>query len=205
MSHAAEARPLDGSVVGVEEWGALPEDQEGELVDGRIEEEEVPSYLHEVVVAWLIWTLRSWLVRHRGLIAGSDAKFATRPGCGRKPDISVYLPGGATPPALGVISVPPDIAVEVVSPTPRDAQRDRVEKLADYAAFGVRWYWIVDPQLRTFELLELGADGRYVHALAAAAGRRTDIPGCPGLVVDLDDLWAEADALENPSTATGPG
>lgn len=36
--------------------------------------------------------------------------------------------------------------------------------------FGVRWYWLVDPVARTFEVYELAADGRYIRALAAADG-----------------------------------
>jgi hypothetical protein len=37
----------------VEEWGELDEDIEGELVDGVLEEEEVATFLHEIVVMWL--------------------------------------------------------------------------------------------------------------------------------------------------------
>jgi len=180
----------------LEEWAAWPEDDPGEIVDGHVEEDEVPDYVHEVVVTFLTALFRAWFAGRRGFVGGSDAKLAVAPRRGRKPDVTVYLPGGAVPPARGLVTVPPDIAVEVVSATPRDARRDRVEKLADYAAFGIRWYWIVDPGLRTLEVLELNDDRRYVHVLGTSTGVVSEVPGCPGLAVDLDALWAEVDALE---------
>ncbi len=175
-------------------WGELPEDEPGELVDGRLAEEEVPNYVHEIVVAWIVRMLGNWLAPRGGFVGGSEAKFAVRPGRGRKPDASAYLPG-RRPPRGGLIDVPPDIVVEVVSPTPRDGRRDRVEKVREYAAFGVRWYWLFDPQLRTLEVLELDEKGRYAHALDATGGAAA-VPGCEGLVLDLDALWSEVDRLE---------
>ncbi len=180
----------------LDEWFALPEDEPGELVDGHLEEEEVPDYLHEHLVMLLGRLLGNWILPQGGLVAGSEAKFAVGSGRGRKPDLTVYLPGGRRPPARGLIRVPPDIAIEIVSPTPRDGRRDRVEKMADYAAFGVAWYWLLDPQLRSLEVLELDAQGRYLHALGASTGTLRQIPGCEGLALDLDELWAAIDSLE---------
>ncbi|WP_437947212.1 Uma2 family endonuclease [Sorangium sp. So ce296] len=185
------------------DWTSLPEDEPGELVDGVLAEEEVPDAVHEVVVAWVVGVLRSWLIARGGLVLGSEAKFAVTSSSGRKPDASAYLPGSRKPPRRGVIRFPPDIMVEVLSPSPRDARRDRVEKLHEYALFGVRWYWLVDPQAATLDLLELGADGRYVHARAAAAGVVSGVPGLEGLTLDLDALWDEVERL-GPESGEAP-
>lgn len=187
----------------VSEWVNLPEDEPGELVDGCLVEEEMPDLRHEIVVSWLLFTLRSWLGEGRGFVFASEAKFVVGPLRGRKPDLSMYLPGGAVPPGYGAVRTPPDVMVEIVSPTARDARRDRVEKVTDYASFGVRYYWLIDPRLRTLEIYELGGDGRYVRALGASDGRIDTIPGCAGLAFDLDALWAEIDRLGPPAPADG--
>src|SRR4029079_16869556 len=178
-----------------EEWSAMDEDEPGELVDGRLEEEEVPDLIHELVVSWLIHVLRGWLGQ-RGFVLSSDGKYRVRSDRGRKPDVAVYLhPESRRPPARGIVGVPPDIVVEVISPSPRDERRDRIEKMDEYAAFGVPWYWIIDPRLQSLEIFEL-IDGRYARTACATEGRLEVVPGCSGLQLELDALWEEISRLE---------
>jgi len=179
----------------LDEWAALDEDAEGELVDGVLEEEEVPSVEHELVVMWIGAMLRAWGAARGALVLGSEAKYAVTAKRGRKPDVAMYLPGSPKPARRGLVRAAPDVAVEVVSPTARDARRDRIDKLEDYAAFGVRFYWIVDPDLRAVEMYELGADGSYTRRVSATGGVIERIPGCHGLSLDLAALWSELDAL----------
>lgn len=87
------------------------------------------------------------------------------------------------------------VDVEVISPTARDRRRDRSEKAADYARWGVRWYWLVDPARRSLEILALDAGDRYAQVAAASTGVVDPVPGCDGLRLDLDDLWAEVARL----------
>ncbi len=177
------------------EWLGLPEDEPGELVDGRVVEEEVPDFVHELVVGLLVRFFGAWVFPAGGAVGGSEAKIALSSDRGRKPDVIVYLPGSQLPPRRGPIRVPPDIAVEVVTPTPRDIRRDRFEKVEEYAAFGIRYYWIVDPELCSIEILELGADGRYVHAVGVTSGVIDPVPGCGDQVLDVDELWATVERL----------
>jgi Uma2 family endonuclease len=190
------AQPHLGRAMTFEEWAAMDEDELGELVDGRLEEEEVPDLIHELVVTWLSYVLRLWLGRN-GFVFGSDGKYAVRADRGRKPDLTVYLhPETRRPPARGVVRVPPDIVVEVVSASPRDERRDRIEKMDEYASFGVTWYWIFDPTLQSAEIFELTGD-RYARAARATEGRMETVPGCAGLVLDLDEIWNEIARLDH--------
>lgn len=59
-------------------------------------------------------------------------------------------------------------------------------------------------EARSLEMLKLGDDGRYVHAVDAAGGK-IDVPGCEDLTLDLDALWRELDEEidpEAPSSGT---
>ncbi len=177
----------------LEEWGELPEDEPGELVDGQLEEEEMPTRLHEAVVFWLLMALGSWGTPRGARIYGSELKLAVSDRRGRKPDLNVFFAGTRRSGARASLQRhPPDLVVEVVSPSLSDTRRDRIDKPDEYAAFGVRFYWIVDPQLRSIEILERGSDGRYVRALAASHGV-IEPPGLDGLELDLDALWRHLD------------
>lgn len=83
MSFASQhpALPQLGEPMTLEQWAALPEDEPGELFDGRLEEEEAPALVHERAVAWLIRVLDNWLGL-RGFVFGSDAKYVVRPNRG---------------------------------------------------------------------------------------------------------------------------
>jgi Uma2 family endonuclease len=195
LSFTPPAIPF-GTRMTLEEWADLDEEVEGELVDGVLVEEEMATHIHEALVGILIGLLRAWARPRVALIGGSDSKFGVASRRGRKPDVYAYLPGSRFPRAHESMSRrPPDIMVEIVSRAARDVRRDRVEKMRDYAAFGAKTYWVVDPQNRIFEILSLGADGKYVIAVTAVAGTIEDVPLCEGLTIDLDAMWAEVDAI----------
>ena len=44
----------------LEEWAELVAEEEGELVDGKLFEEEETGFLHGAVVAWFIAELGGW-------------------------------------------------------------------------------------------------------------------------------------------------
>ena len=201
MSTAArKIEPASPPEMTIEQWADMDEDEPGELVGGRVVEEEVPHLDHEDIVAWLVIIFGGWLLPRGGFVFGSDAKFAVSAKGGRKPDVSVYLPGCPDLPRSGAVHVPPDIMVEVISRKPRDARRDRIEKPLEYAAFGVRYYWLVQPAARTVEIYELQAAGGYLRIVGASTGA-IDVPGCPELRLDLDALWAHVARLVEPPTA----
>ena len=72
-----------------------------------------------------------------------------------QPDVLVVLNDGKAQITDRRVIGPPDLIVEITSPS--TASYDRREKRDAYAAAGVREYWIADPASRTIELLILDA------------------------------------------------
>jgi len=61
----------------------------------------------------------------------------------RVPDITVLA---GPRPAGGIITEPPFLCVEILSP--RDRVVEMQERIGDYLKFGVRYVWLIDPKTR---------------------------------------------------------
>jgi Uma2 family endonuclease len=200
MVARAPAEVFEPKPLTLEQWAAMDEDAPGELVDEQLVEEEVPTILHEAVVSWLIEVLRRWARPRGGWVFGSEYKLAVSARRGRKADVCMYASGVPLRGREALSRTPPTVIVEVISQQPRDVRRDRMEKASEYARFGVRWYWLVDPNAQLFEIWELGPTNQYVQVNAASAGKVT-VAGLDGLDLDLDALWAEVAPLMDDNEA----
>jgi Uma2 family endonuclease len=85
------------------------------------------------------------------------------------------------------IEGPPTLAVEVLSSSTR--RIDRVTKRRLYARYGVPFLWLVDPDARAFEALELHND-QYVVAGTVSGVDAVDLPPFAGLGLVPDALWS---------------
>ncbi len=85
----------------------------------------------------------------------------------------------------------PSIAVEFVSGSKRDRQRDYVDKRDEYRDAGIGEYWIIDRFKRTMTVVINGTDG--VKEIVVKEGETYESPLLPGFQVSLARLLAQAD------------
>jgi Uma2 family endonuclease len=80
----------------------------------------------------------------------------------------------------------PDLAIEILSPS--SIRRDRYDKQEQYARFGVKEYWIIDPVNRSVEILALAEKRFVIHSLASETGT-AESKVLAGLSIDVAALF----------------
>ena len=136
----------------VEDLMALADADRYELIEGELVEVS-PSGGKSSVIAVLISSMIFGFVRERGLgyvtgeaggyILGSDPDTVVAPDVGFVQ--KARYPNGL--PDRGFLDVPPDLAVEVLSPTDEPGDIRRKQRLYEQAMFPCVWW--VDPQKQT--------------------------------------------------------
>ena|SRR5581483_2884826 len=151
-----------------------------EYVDGELVERHVGEHQHSRLQSLIIMLLggreRSGkfrvLTEQRLRVSGRKHRY-------RIPDVCVMaLPYRHEP----VITTPPHLAVEIVSP--EDETGDLLAKVADYLRFGVVHVWIVDPYKRTVQ--EADREG-----IRSRPDLRVETPRVG--VVDFKDVFTQLD------------
>ena len=158
-----------------------------ELWDGALIMSPTPSFYHQEIVFRFHRALYDWVATHKlGKVIGAPIDMVLSPHRAVQPDVAFVARD-----RLGIIQRaimgPADLVAEVVSL--QGSRRDRIEKRDLYEQYGVKEYWIIDPEARTVEVLAL-MNGRY------ELSGRSQVPDMatsglpPGFQISVHDLFA---------------
>jgi Uma2 family endonuclease len=165
-----------------------------ELVDGRLEFLPMPTELHQALVGFLNHALYDFVIAHGlGLVPFPPLRVRVRPGRLREPDI-LFLKKENFGLRSNRVWSGADLVMEVVSPDPKDRQRDYEEKLAEYAAAGIAEYWIIDAQ-RQLVVVYILADSNYELHGEFKRGEQAASALLNGFVVDVAALFDVGDSV----------
>ena len=141
-------QPLPKSIT-LAQYETLPEDTRIEVFDGIIYDMASPSQIHQTILTELLVSLGNYIRKKGGSCsvfpAPFDVKLSDDPLTIVQPDLMVICDKDKldTRRCNGA----PDFIIEIVSPSnPAD---DYIRKLYYYKNYGVREYWIVDPQRKS--------------------------------------------------------
>ncbi len=142
-----------------DQYCLLPEDRNRyELIDGELIVTPSPERQHQEIGGLLYSRLLNYVESHslgKVFIAPLDTLLDRYTVL--QPDILFVSQERLAEVAKRWIEGPPDLVVEVPSPSTKEIDRKR--KLAVYSQFGVREYWIVDPEDCALDLYEPARKG----------------------------------------------
>ncbi len=157
-----------------------------ELSEGQLLVHQMPGLEHQRIVGDLVFALGTWSrTGGHGEVFHAPMPIRLWEGKIREPDIMFYAAGGEER-YHGQYADPPDLAIEVLSPSTRHI--DREEKAAEYAEAGVMEYWIVDPDGRSIEVLTGAGSEGYTSRRQFVPGDEVTSTVLPGLVVSVATL-----------------
>jgi Uma2 family endonuclease len=128
-----------GTLISVEEYLHTSYDPDVEYVDGVLVERNVGKWLHSLIQRNIILALGR---DYPDVLAVPELRMQIGERRYRVPDICIVLAA----PAAEILTEAPWVVIEILSET--DTLSDVLEKLKEYAAFGVPHIWLFDPRLR---------------------------------------------------------
>jgi Uma2 family endonuclease len=165
-----------------------PEDgRRYELYDGEVCVVPAPFPRHQMATTELLRKLTDYSDATGGIALVSPIDIVFADDTVLQPDIVVFTAARKHFVAPDrAICVPPDVAVEVISPG--TAANDRGRKLEIFERFGVPEYWILDPYDERLEIRTL-RDGRYEPPATVGRGETVASRILPGFSCPLGALF----------------
>ncbi|MBM3238081.1 Uma2 family endonuclease [Candidatus Poribacteria bacterium] len=142
MNATIVCKPKDFGVITLEEF--MANDYESyEFVEGELRPMSTPTMEHGQIGVNIIILLHSYVKANKlGRVYSIETTFQVG-NSGRKPDVAFLFKEHIPANVRQASSVPPDLAVEIVSPS--DTLYDVQEKVFEYLDAGTQLVWVIEP------------------------------------------------------------
>ncbi|HLO04082.1 MAG TPA: Uma2 family endonuclease [Symbiobacteriaceae bacterium] len=179
---------LPGPRLTYAEYRRLPDDKRHELVEGELLVTPAPSSRHQRISMSLSIRLGSFVLEHGlGTLLAAPTDVILSMETVLQPDLLfVARNREAIIDPHGGVQGAPDLVIEILSPS--NATHDQVTKRQLYSQFGVREYWLVDPEAQSVEVLTDQGTGLETWQRMVADGILTS-PTLPGLHLPVANIF----------------
>jgi Uma2 family endonuclease len=170
-----------------EDYCRLPEGAPYQLIGGKLVMSPSPGKKHQTVLKRLLRTFDDHVEsRDAGEVLCAPRDVYLAPTEVYQPDILFVARENLSISAEDKVNGAPDLVVEILSPS--NAYYDLRKKFRGYERYGVKEYWIVDPEEESIEVYGL-AEGSL--RLAARAEKKGQVSSgvLQGLTVSLEDIF----------------
>ncbi|MEO8347353.1 MAG: Uma2 family endonuclease [Acidobacteriota bacterium] len=173
-----------------DEFQTLPRDggKRFELIEGEVFMTPSPNTRHQRAVAKLLRRLADFTEEHdlgEVFIAPYDIVFSKWTAL--EPDLLFIRKERSGIVTEANVQGAPDLVIEILSPS--NKAHDRKRKLREYEKAGVAEAWYLDPEERTGEILNLGADGLYAVTAVLSGNGSITSRAVPGFSMTLDQIF----------------
>jgi len=170
-----------------EDYLKTSDDKRYELLDGELIILPAPSIAHQHVAVKLATRLDTFVEdKNLGVVYSAPTDVVLSETHVVQPDLMFISSERAGIVTSANIQGAPDLIVEIRSDS--TAERDETRKRQLYAEYGVREYWLVDPETRTITVLLLGADG-YAERATYTEGQTLTSSTLEGFSANLDEIF----------------
>ena len=177
---------LTYTVAQFQEFESLPENADRilELIDGEIVE-KMPSFTpSRIAIRISYFLLQFTLSNGIGYVTGEAGGYVMAEGNVFNPDVGYISKARLPEEPDREVPIPPDLAVEVKSPT--DSKRSMRRKAEKYLASGTRLVWLVFPDEQTVEVYLADKDVQTVGIDGVLDGGEV----LPGFTFKVSDIFA---------------
>ncbi len=180
--------PIPATKLTYQDYLLFPEDgNRYEILNGDLYMTPAPLTRHQTLVMRLGYLLMKYLEENPiGTVFPAPCDVLLSENDVVQPDLLFVLHTGKAKITEKNIQGPPDLVIEVLSPT--TAARDRELKCKRYEYFGIREYWLVDPDKNSLDILSL-KDGHFVHPVRGTSPCTLISPLLPDFTFDLAKLF----------------